>query len=167
MLVNTSSLQLREATLIDLPTLLDFEQALVAYERPFAPHLRKGKIHYYDIKKYIQDPTICVAVAEENGNILGSGYALIQESPPYKTPKKLVYLGFMYVRAEARGKGINGKIMEYLIQWGKKQGFTEFQLDVYNENSSARKAYEKIGFVPEILTMRLNTIPPENRENGK
>ncbi len=70
----------------------------------------------------------------------------------------------MYVHPEHRGEGINGKVMQYLIQWGKDQGFTEFQLDVYDENTSARKAYEKMGFVPEILTMRLDNIPPENQK---
>ena len=163
----SSSIQLRKATLDDLPTLLDFEQALVAYERPFAPHLRQGKIHYYDIEAYIQDPTVCVVVAEEKGEILGSGYALIRDNIPYKTPAQLVYLGFMFVPPAARGQGINGKIMTYLIQWGKDQGHTEFQLEVYDQNSSARKAYEKMGFVPDILTMRLDNIPPENQADRK
>lgn len=162
-----SSVQLREATLNDLPTLLEFEQALVAYERPFAPHLKQGKIHYYNIEAYIQDPNICVMVAEDKGGILGSGYALIRENIPYKTPAQLVYLGFMFVRPSARGKGINGKIMTALMQWGKDQGYTEFQLEVYDQNSSARKAYEKMGFVPDILTMRLDNIPPENQVNRK
>ena len=160
----STPLHLREATLDDLPILLDFEQALVAYERPFAPQLRQGKIHYYDLKAYIQNPDVCVVVAERKGEILGSGYALIRENAPYKTPSQLVYLGFMYVRPEHRGEGINAKVMQYLIQWGKDQGFTEFQLDVYDENTSARKAYEKMGFVPEILTMRLDNIPPENQK---
>ena len=160
----STQLHLREATLGDLPILLDFEQALVAYERPFAPQLRQGKIHYYNLEAYIQDPAVCVVVAERNGEILGSGYALIRENAPYKNPSQLVYLGFMYVHPEHRGEGINGKVMQYLIQWGKDQGFTEFQLDVYDENTSARKAYEKMGFVPEILTMRLDNIPPENQK---
>lgn len=162
--MSTATIQLRDATLDDLPTLLEFEQALVAYERPFAPHLKQEKIHYYDLKAYIQHPDVCVAVAEKEGEIVGSGYALIHENVPYKTPAQLVYLGFMYVSPVARGQGINGKVMEYLLQWGKNLGHTEFQLDVYDENLSARKAYEKMGFVPEILTMRIDTVPPENQK---
>ena len=34
---------IREATAADLPMLSDFEQALIAYERAFAPNLRKDK----------------------------------------------------------------------------------------------------------------------------
>ncbi|MEN8768822.1 MAG: GNAT family N-acetyltransferase [Candidatus Arcticimaribacter sp.] len=154
---------LREATGADLPVLLQFEQDLIAYERPFAPNLKKGKISYYDLAAYIEDPAIRVIVAEVEGQVVGSGYALIRENKAYKAPQHYVYLGFMYVIPEYRGQGINGLIMIDLIHWGKAQGHTEVQLEVYAENESAIKAYAKAGLVPEILTMRSNNIPPENQ----
>ena len=158
-----SSPIIREATAADLPILLDFEQALIAYERPFAPNLRKEKISYYDLSAYIKATDIRVVVAEIAGQLVGSGYALIKENKAYKAPQFYVYLGFMYVVSEYRGQGINSQIMKDLIDWGKTQGYTEFQLDVYAENESALKAYAKAGLVPEILTMRIDNIPPENQ----
>lgn len=154
---------IREARAEDLPTLLDFEQSLIAYERPFAPNLRKDKISYYDLSAYIKAADIRVVVAEIAGELLGSGYALIKENKAYKAPQYYVYLGFMYVIPEYRGQGINGQIMNDLIDWGKAQGYTEVQLEVYAENESAIKAYAKAGLVPEILTMRLDNIPPKNQ----
>ena len=154
---------IREARAEDLPTLLDFEQALIAYERPFAPNLRKDKISYYDLSAYIKAENIRVVIAEIGGELVGSGYALIKENKAYKAPQYYVYLGFMYVIPEYRGQGINGKIMNDLIDWGKAHGYTEVQLEVYAENESAIKAYAKAGLVPEILTMRLDNIPPENQ----
>lgn len=62
----------------------------------------------------------------------------------------------MYVLPAYRGKGINRKIIDYLIDWGKSKGHDEFQLDVYAQNESAIKAYQKVGFSFETLTMRLN-----------
>ena len=162
-MTTTSSTLLREATRTDLPVLLQFEQDLIAYERPFAPNLKKGKISYYDLAAYIEDPTIRVIVAEVEGQVVGSGYALIRENKAYKAPQHYVYLGFMYVIPEYRGQGINGLIMKDLIHWGKAQGHTEVQLEVYAENESAIKAYAKAGLVPEILTLRSNNIPPENQ----
>ena len=158
-----SSPIIREAKATDLPTLLDFEQALIAYERPFAPNLKKGKISYYDLSAYIKAADIRVVVAEIAGQLVGSGYALIKENKAYKAPQFYVYLGFMYVVPEYRGQGINGQIMNDLIDWGKAQGYTEFQLDVYAENESALKAYAKAGLIPEILTMRIDNLPPENQ----
>ena len=154
---------IREATVADLPTLLDFEQALIAYERPFAPNLRKDKISYYDLSAYIKAEDIRVVVAVIAGELVGSGYALIKENKAYKAPQYYVYLGFMYVIPKFRGQGINGQIMNDLIDWGKAQGYTEVQLEVYAEYESAIKAYAKAGLVPEILSMRLDNIPPENQ----
>ena len=161
-MTKSTSPKIREATASDLPTLLDFEQALIAYERPFAPQLRKGKISYYDISAYIKAEDIRVVVAEIAGELVGSGYALIKENKVYKAPQYYVYLG-MYVIPKYRGQGINRQIMNDLINWGKAQGYTEFQLDVYAENESAIKAYAKAGLVPEILTMRIDNLPPENQ----
>lgn len=145
---------LRPADIVDLSILLAFEQKLIAYEKPFAPNLQKEHFHYYDLAAYIKDPNIEVVVAEINGEIVGSGYALIRQNATYKVPANYVYLGFMYVTPNHRGKGINRKIIDYLIRWGKKRGYEEFQLTVYAENESARRAYEKAGFEPEILRMR-------------
>ena len=106
---------------------------------------------------------IRVVVAEIAGELVGSGYALIKENKAYKAPQHYVYLGFMYVVPEYRGHGINGQIMNDLIDWGKAQGYTEAQLEVYAKNESAINAYAKAGLVPEILSMRLDNIPPENQ----
>jgi len=62
----------------------------------------------------------------------------------------------MYVLPEYRGKGINKKIMNVLKDWAKLQNITEFRLDVYYENTSAIKAYEKVGFSRYFLEMRYN-----------
>lgn len=151
-----SLIQLRPAQAADLPTLLEFEQALIAFERPYAPNLRKDYFHYYDLGAYIADPDIEVVVAEIDGELVGSGYALIRDNPHYKVPEKYIYLGFMYVVPEWRGKGINGKILDYLMDWGKIRGYAEFQLTVYAENESAMRAYQKMGFEAEILRMRIS-----------
>ena len=103
---------LREATLDDLSTLLEFEKRLIEYERDFTPNLKKSDFNYYNLKSYIKDPEISVVVAEEKNKIIASGYALIRENKTYKIPDKLIFLGFMYVIPEYRGKGINKKIAQ-------------------------------------------------------
>ena len=63
----------------------------------------------------------------------------------------------MYVVPKYRGLGINKKILGHLLKWGQKKGYSEFQLDVYAPNKNAIKAYKKVGFNFETITMRLNT----------
>ncbi|MCJ7933376.1 MAG: GNAT family N-acetyltransferase [Chryseobacterium sp.] len=146
----------REATEQDLKILLEFEQGVVTAERPFNTTLIEGEIHYYDLKYLIQSPDATVIVAEENNEIIASGYALIKKAEKdYYRFKEYAYLGFMYVKPEHRGKGINKVITDELISWSKSRGMSEVRLDVYAQNESAIKAYEKAGFEPHLLTMRL------------
>ena len=150
-------IKLREATIWDLPLLLEFEKELIEYERGFTPNLKRNSFNYYDLRAYIENPEISVVVAEQHNIVIASGYALINKNKLYKNPEYYVFLGFMYVIAEKRGEGVNNMIMDYLLNWGKSKGYTEFQLDVYAPNISAIKAYEKAGFTFETLTMRFNT----------
>jgi len=150
-------IRLREAKPEDLTTLLEFEKALIAYEKAFTPNLKKTDFHYYDLESYIQNPDISLVVAEDKNKLIASGYALIRKNKAYKNPARFVFLGFMYVVPEYRGSGLNNKILNYLFEWGRERGLSEFQLDVYAPNESAIKAYKKAGFHFETITMRLNT----------
>ncbi len=154
--MQNTKITIREAKIDDLNTLRLFEQAIIQYERPFAPNLKDDPIQYYDLTNLIErkDAYLIVATIEEE--IIASGYALIQDSKPYKKPEKYAYLGFMYVVPEFRGKGINGKVIDNLIDWAKKRDLKEIQLDVYAENEIAINAYKKRKFKPNLLKMRLN-----------
>ncbi|WP_426476038.1 GNAT family N-acetyltransferase [Chryseobacterium sp. CBSDS_008] len=148
----------REATEQDLDILLEFEQGVVTAERPFNSTLIEGEIHYYDLNSLMRSPDATVIVAEENNEIIASGYALIKKSEKYYYQfEQYSYLGFMYVKPEHRGKGINKVITDELIAWSKSRGITEIRLEVYAQNESAIKAYEKAGFEPHILLMRLKS----------
>jgi ribosomal protein S18 acetylase RimI-like enzyme len=149
--------EIREAVIEDLHILKIFEQEIIQYERPFASNIKKNPVTYYDLKELIlrKDAQVLVAIIDEE--IVGSGYVQIQNSKPYFEPEQYVYLGFMFVSPQYRGKGINGKITEKLIEWAKSKNLSEIQLDVYAANESATNAYKKIGFKPDLLKMRLNT----------
>ncbi|MFP3593457.1 GNAT family N-acetyltransferase [Chryseobacterium sp. SIMBA_038] len=148
----------RKATEQDLEILLEFEQGVVSSERPFNETLKEGEIHYYDLHALILLPDANLVVVEENNEIIASGYALIKQSEKnYNNFKEYGYLGFMYVKPEHRGKGVNQLIVDALISWVKDKGVSEIRLDVYDQNESAVKAYEKAGFEPLLLTMRLKS----------
>lgn len=148
----------REATEKDLEILLTFEQGIVSAERPFNSTLIDGEIHYYDLSHFIQSPDATLIIVEDNDEIVASGYALIKQTEKnYYKFESYAYLGFMYVKPEYRGKGINKIITDELIHWAKSKNISEVRLDVYAENESAVKAYEKAGFEPLLLTMRLKS----------
>ena len=151
-----SEIKIRKASLIDLEQLLAFEQDLIKTERPFDPMVKPDPVNYYDLKAMLTDPQIEMVVGELNNKVIASGYARIDKSKPYLKHSRHAYLGFMYVLPEYRGKGINKKIMDVLKDWASAQNITEFRLEVYYDNVSAIKAYEKVGFSRYFLEMRFN-----------
>ncbi|MGK6344030.1 GNAT family N-acetyltransferase [Chryseobacterium sp. DT-3] len=148
----------REATEQDLKVLLEFEQGIVSAERPFNSTLIDGEIHYYDLLHLIKSDEALVLVTEEENEIIASGYALIKKpGKNYYNFDRYAYLGFMYVKPEHRGKGVNKLILDELISWAKSKDISEIRLDVYAQNESAVKAYEKAGFESLLVTMRMKT----------
>jgi ribosomal protein S18 acetylase RimI-like enzyme len=146
---------IRPAKTEEIEILLTFEQGVVTAERPFDSTLKEGEIHYYDLAYLIETPLAEVMVAEINGELVGSGYALIKEAKPYQKHTHYAYLGFMYVKPEYRGKGVNRAILEALQKWAISRNIREIRLEVYENNVIAKKAYEKAGFKGNLLEMRM------------
>jgi len=151
-----NEIKIRKASLLDLEQLLVFEQDLIKTERPFDPTLKPDPVNYYDLKSLLTSPLAEVVVAEIDNKIIASGYARIDNSKPFLKHSHHAYLGFMYVKPAYRGQGINKRIIDALKNWAAIQNITELSLEVYYDNISAIKAYEKIGFSRYILEMRYN-----------
>lgn len=146
---------IRAAVAADAEVLLEFESGIIKAERPFDNSLKEGAIHYYDLLGLIRSPEATVLLAVTEQEIIGSGYAKILPAKPYQKYREYAYVGFMYVRPDFRGQGVSQKILEALITWVKARGITEVRLDVYDENAAAKRAYQKFGFRPNLLEMRL------------
>lgn len=145
----------RKATSADLPALLKFEQGIISTEKPFDETLISEKFHYYDLAARIEDSEAEVVVAQINGNVIGSGSAVIKEGNPYNKFTRYAFLGFMYVVPDHRGKAVNQMIIQKLVEWSHARGLKEIRLQVYSENAPAIKAYEKVGFKKILTEMRL------------
>lgn len=148
------SITTRPALPQDIPTLLEFEQGIITFERPFNPTLKPDPISYYDVAAMVNDPNIEVVVALEGEQIIASGYARKLKASDYVTPSEYAFLGFMFVEPSYRGRGVNKLIMDDLLAWAREQGLTEIRLQVYADNAGAIRAYEKVGFEGLLLEMR-------------
>jgi GNAT superfamily N-acetyltransferase len=140
------NLKIRRAKIEEIATLLEFESGIIEAERPYNPILRETDAHYYDLSKLLVSPSTAVFVAENNGEIIATGYVTEKKGEGYMKIDRYAYLGFMYVKPEYRGKGVNQLVLDALIDWGKQQGLTVFLLNVASKNLPAVKAYEKAGF---------------------
>ena len=161
----TNKIIIRKAELPDMETLLRFEQGVIKAERPFDTTLQADPITYYNIEEMITSLQIELLVAEFEGKIISSGYARIENSKHYLQHPKHAYLGFKYVEPEFRGKGVIRKIIDALQVWTISNNINEMRLDVYYNNSSAIKAYEKAGFQKHMIEMRMATLNEKNTDH--
>lgn len=152
----TSDVHIRSAREADLQTLLQFEQGIIRAERPYDHMLRPDPISYYDVGELIRSADAEVAVAECDGQLVGSGYVKRKASRHYLSPAWHAFIGFLYVDPAYRGRGINKRVLDHLYAWARANDLPEVHLTVYPENASAVRAYEKAGFSPYLLEMRHN-----------
>ncbi len=148
-------MQFRQATLSDVNALLALEQAVVNAERPFNSAIKAQGARYYDIPALITGDDSYLLVAEDNGVIVATGYVQIRQSKPSLMHNVHGYLGFMYVAPTSRGMGVNKEIIDALMAWAESKQVFDFYLDVYADNRAAINAYEKVGFQPSMLEMKL------------
>ena len=148
-------MQIRQATLSDVNALLALEQAVVNAERPFNSAIKAQGARYYDIPALITDDDSYLLVAEDNGAIVATGYVQIRQSKPSLVHNVHGYLGFMSVAPAYRGMGLNKQIIDTLMAWAESKQVFDFYLDVYADNRAAINAYEKVGFQPSMLEMKL------------
>lgn len=147
-------LLIRRATREDLPILLEFEQAVIEFERQFDPTLAPADVNYYDLAGMIDAPLVELLVAEIDREVIGSGYVRLEESKVYLKHRRHAYLGFMYVVPSRRGAGVNQQLIAALVHWAVAQDVHELRLDVYDDNQAAIRAYEKAGFRRHLTEMR-------------
>jgi putative acetyltransferase len=81
-------------------------------------------------------------VAMENDVVLG-GCGIF---PTEGLPDKCAELVKLYLREEARGKGLGYRLMETALNWAADYGYKEIYLETFQELSFAMKLYFKFGF---------------------
>jgi ribosomal protein S18 acetylase RimI-like enzyme len=151
-----NTISTRTANLDDLETLLEFEQGVVAAEKPLDSFLGSGKLTYYNIPELISDEHTYFIVAVSNDELVGSGYIKIENSNKYHKNAKHGYIGFIFVKPAFRGKKISTIILKSLKNWSKEQDLKELRLDVYSNNFGAIKSYDSFGFTKSLVNMRID-----------
>lgn len=150
------TISIRNANLKDLETLLDFEQGIIAAERPLDSFLGVGELSYYNIPALITAKNTHLIVAVSKEELVGSGYIRIENAKQYHKNPIHGYIGFIFVKPAFRGKKISTAILESLKNWAIDKDLKELRLDVYCNNTGAIKAYERFGFLKSLVNMRMD-----------
>ena len=94
-----------------------------------------------DIAATVEDGV--ALVAEEDGRALGFVFCVLGAQG-----RRTAHVTDIYVRPEARGRGIGRALLAELVEPARTAGLEHVSLEVLVRNSEARRLYDRLGFVP-------------------
>ena len=88
-----------------------------------------------------------VFIFRRNGEWLAE-IALVRDTgdPDYTVAGRRAYLSRLIVRPEYRRQGLGGRLVDFLAEKAREEGFTELSLGVDDANTAAVCIYRKKGF---------------------
>lgn len=144
---------IRKATKKDLNVLLELAAELFEFheKRHHTKNYQAVK-NARDLRKkfyisMLRKPKDCALfIAEINNQPVGMIIAATENLPKVYVQNKRGFIREFYVREEYREKGVGKKLMQAATQWLRKKKFKTIALQCWASNTSARRAYEGMGF---------------------
>jgi len=124
----------------------------------FLKDLRKKKNGFEksakkELLREIKERNSRYLVVEENGILLGYGYASVHKTKdPFFNPKVIGYLNSIVVSKKLRGKGIASTLHAEISKWFKEKKCDAIYLEVFVTNTAV-KLYEKWGYKTSTCKM--------------
>jgi ribosomal protein S18 acetylase RimI-like enzyme len=132
---------IRKATLADLDTLAELLREFEA-EVPEPPHREVDfEKEAAEARGYIEE-ALALLAEEEGGRPMGFALAKLE------TPR-ICFLSDLYVRPEARRRGIARELIGAVGSWGSERGAEVMTLEVLTTNIDGRALYDRLGFDEE------------------
>jgi L-phenylalanine/L-methionine N-acetyltransferase len=98
-------------------------------------------------------------IFEENGTSVGM-FKLIRLK---HRCSHIAYIGGLAIHPDFAGKGFGVKMMQEIIDLGKKMNLLRLELSVGSENFQAQKLYKRAGFVEEGVLRKYTHLVSEGR----
>jgi len=134
----------RPATRADVPELLALVRELAAYERePDAVEMDESLLAG---ALFAPSPVVFATVAEDGGKVLGTAIHFRNFST--WTGRLGIYLEDLFVRPEARGRGVGRALLTDLARTATAHGYARVDWSVLDWNEPAIRFYQSLGAVP-------------------
>ena len=149
---------IRKATHNDIPRILELLSQVNDVHADGRPDFFiKGKRKYNeeDLLKIINDDTTPVFVCEENDDIKGYAFCVIQDLSRCDNlrPDKSLYIDDICVDENYRRHGVGKKLYEHVVQFAKEEKCFNITLNVWAKNLSAQAFYESMGMTVQKVCM--------------
>lgn len=164
-------LLVREATVADLPVVLELRLALLR-EHADSPlygrlraDVRERARRLYRAQLVSEGEVIFLAVRD--GQTVGILRCIDAVGSALLEPPRYGYISSVYVRPEARRSGVLHALLHAAEHWCERRGLTELRLHNDADNAAAGATWQQLGFdVVEVLRMRPLTPPPPRSADG-
>lgn len=154
---STSNVKLTEATPADAPAMASLGTKI--FTESFGYSIPPGDLAAFLGVTYsagafeteMQSPQISTWTAKDSeGTLLGFVQlvrGITDDSLGSEDPAELAHLHRLYVDTNAHGGGIGTKLIAVVEDKARAEGFKKLWLTVWEENTKARRLYERLGFV--------------------
>ena len=124
-------------------------------ELPGPAYLRESwKEAWSDLAQTVRNGV--ALIAEEEGRAVGFVFCVLGDPG-----RKTAHVTDIYVRPEARNKGIGRALLAGILEPARSAGLEHASLEVLIRNSDARRLYERLGFTPMDVSVVRRT--PKSR----
>ena len=149
---------IRKATHKDIPRILELlSQVNDVHAEGRPDFFIKGKRKYNeeDLLKIINDDTTPVFVCEENDDIKGYAFCVIQDLSQCDNlrPDKSLYIDDICVDENYRRHGVGKMLYEHVLQFAKEEKCFNVTLNVWANNPGAQAFYESMGMTVQKVCM--------------
>ena len=146
-----SMMTIRLAAKSDLPGVNAVRQQVHkvhAEGRPDIFRKKFGKKLAGHIKILFRDKSAKIAVAEQDGNIVGFAVLKVIDKPksPYSKARRFLRVEEFGVDEAHRRQGIGTALFDFIKTYAAEQGFDTVELDMWEFNEGALRFYEAQGF---------------------
>ncbi len=101
----------------------------------------------------LENPDMCVLVAERDGVIVGYVWVAIEPESYKELRAQAGYIHDILVTDDARGGGAGARLIEAAVDWLREQGMPRVLLWTAAPNEMARKLFEAHGFSATMVEM--------------
>ena len=98
-----------------------------------------------DVREWLRSPRDAVWLGLDGAAPVGLLTAHLYETTPMYAARTLVYVDDLYVRPEARGRGLAGSLLGAARAWGAERGATEVRAGVLAANGAGRAFWARQG----------------------
>ena len=153
-------MQIRFAKNADIPAMIRLLKQVGRVHYEGRPDIFRADAQKYDesaLTALLQDKNRPILVAEVENSVVGYAFCVLQNTvgDPVLQDKLTVYIDDLCVEETCRGAGVGKALYQAVLAYAKELGAYNVTLNVWAENKSALKFYEKMGLMPQKYGMEI------------